>query len=314
MGCPPLCFPFGSAAFWVTIVLCFAELFVSRYELCTGCGKCEVVCPVWRAFRREELGPRGWMRILQGMGEARYPDALQPFLSACIGCGACVSVCPAGVVVMEEIMGRRRVGRNMLGRVKVRHSRGGVVLFVGCSAARVAGLVEAAVAHARAVFGDVEVLSGCCGAPFEKRGRKRLAEAFINAIAVASRKAEKILTICPHCYAALRKAKGRGRIKADVVWFCGVVRGVAPAGVDVVWHLRGCATAGQELPSPLEGVDLKVVPIESCCGNPPGVKKELPFEVVMGAVVSECPRCVERLLERGLSAVHVLQFLHSGTK
>ena len=282
---------------------------MSRYELCTGCGKCEVVCPVWRAFRREELGPRGWMRILQAMVRARHPDALQPFLSACIGCAACVSACPARVVVMDEILERRRVGRNMLARVKVRRCGEGVVLFMGCSGGRLAGLEEAAVAHARALFGDVEVMRGCCGAPFERDGRKKLAQAFINAVAVALRKAEKVLTICPHCYLTLKRAKQEGRIRAEVVWLCGVVRGVAPAGVDVVWHLRGCATAGQELPSPLEGMSLKVVAIESCCGNPPGMRKELPFETVMGTIVSECPRCVERLLERGLQAVHVLQFL-----
>jgi len=253
------------------------------------------------------------MRILQSLPQKRYPDALQPFLSACIGCGACVSVCPAGVSPMEEIMGRRRVGSNMLARIRPQPARGRILLFAGCSAARIPGLVEAAVAHARALFGDVEVLSGCCGAVFGNSGRKKLAASFLKSVAVASRKAEKILTVCPHCHMVLERAAQSGLIKAEVVWLCGVVRGVAPAGVDVVWHLRGCAAVGQELPSPLEGVDLEVVPIESCCGNPPGFRKELPFETTHGVVVSECPRCVERLLERGLHAVHTLQFLAVAT-
>lgn len=82
---------------------------------CIGCGACMQVCPVYRAGRREDLAPRGKLRIIQGLAQGPLPANrhLAEILSRCLLCGRCSQHCPNQVPAMEGL----RAGREVLASV-----------------------------------------------------------------------------------------------------------------------------------------------------------------------------------------------------
>jgi len=69
---------------------------------CAACGKCNGYCPSYDIFRREDLGARGWLRMINQSGASR--KELDKYLSYCLNCKNCAIVCPAGVDIAAEIL------------------------------------------------------------------------------------------------------------------------------------------------------------------------------------------------------------------
>lgn len=69
---------------------------------CAACGKCNGYCPAFEIFRREDMSPRGWLRLMKsGQAEAR---TLTRFYQHCLNCKNCTTICPAGVDIAGEIL------------------------------------------------------------------------------------------------------------------------------------------------------------------------------------------------------------------
>lgn len=83
---------------------------------CAACGKCNGYCPAFEVFRREDMSPRGWLRMLhQGNADRAEFDAFSKY---CLNCKSCTTVCPAGVDISGEILKFRATHPNKIaGRV-----------------------------------------------------------------------------------------------------------------------------------------------------------------------------------------------------
>ncbi|MEE9441228.1 MAG: FAD-linked oxidase C-terminal domain-containing protein [candidate division Zixibacteria bacterium] len=76
---------------------------LKKLELaCAACGKCNGYCPAFEAFRREDMSPRGWLRMLH-FSENDH-QVLSESLKFCLNCKNCTTVCPAGIDIAEEIL------------------------------------------------------------------------------------------------------------------------------------------------------------------------------------------------------------------
>ncbi len=71
-------------------------------SFCAACGKCNGYCPAYDIFRREDMGARGWLRMINQSGMSRRK--LDEYLSYCLNCKNCAIVCPAGVDIAHEII------------------------------------------------------------------------------------------------------------------------------------------------------------------------------------------------------------------
>jgi glycolate dehydrogenase iron-sulfur subunit len=68
-------------------------------EVCSGCGKCREVCPVFDCTLKETDVARGRLQVIRELGG----DSSRDLLSACLLCGACEDHCDAGVKVTEIV-------------------------------------------------------------------------------------------------------------------------------------------------------------------------------------------------------------------
>jgi glycolate oxidase iron-sulfur subunit len=70
------------------------------------------VCPVYQEGRREELAPRGKLRLLRGLRDGLLPggEELRQALGRCLLCGRCSRACPSGAGARQEMqIGRARL-------------------------------------------------------------------------------------------------------------------------------------------------------------------------------------------------------------
>jgi glycolate oxidase iron-sulfur subunit len=84
---------------------------------CIGCGACMQVCPVYRAGRREDLSPRGKLRLIQALAQGPLPPSrpLAETLSRCLLCGRCSQNCPNQAPAMEGLRAGREVLASLTG-------------------------------------------------------------------------------------------------------------------------------------------------------------------------------------------------------
>jgi len=79
------------------------DIDLTKLELvCAACGKCNGYCPAFEVFRREDMSPRGWLRMMKFEGDES--GALTDFFEYCLNCKNCTTVCPAGVDIAGEIL------------------------------------------------------------------------------------------------------------------------------------------------------------------------------------------------------------------
>lgn len=83
---------------------------------CAACGKCNGYCPAYEIFRREDMSPRGWLRMLHA--NIADDDTLLDAYQYCLNCKNCTTVCPAGVDIAGEILDfKARYPHAMAGRI-----------------------------------------------------------------------------------------------------------------------------------------------------------------------------------------------------
>jgi glycolate oxidase iron-sulfur subunit len=80
-------------------------------RICTRCGMCQAVCPLFLETGREADLARGKLALLDGLIQEmlRNPDGVMERLNRCILCGSCESNCSSGVSVLEIFLKARKV-------------------------------------------------------------------------------------------------------------------------------------------------------------------------------------------------------------
>lgn len=70
-----------------------------QFDLCTRCGTCRAVCPVYGELNREPAVARGKVALIESLaaGRTSASKSLEKILSACLLCGRCADKCPNGV-------------------------------------------------------------------------------------------------------------------------------------------------------------------------------------------------------------------------
>ena len=203
-------------------------------ELCTLCGQCLEVCPMYEDIELIE----SLYAFLEGKAGIE-PETL----SLCLTCGLCAGACPEGLglkmlisparmkLVGEKGLGDRqtmvdpdaennifRKILEMAGLPEVPDYKAGpapVVYFPGCAATYInTSMAEATVTLLEESGVDYTVMSGleyCCGAvsagagnpgPIQRKAEKNLKE-------VKRRGAKVLVTACPGCFKAFKEVYPR---------------------------------------------------------------------------------------------------------
>ena len=77
----------------------------ANFTACSGCGVCQLSCPVWRATRDLRHTPHGRAKALQhGVPVAD----LAPFVESCTLCGSCEPACPENIALVDMVLALRR--------------------------------------------------------------------------------------------------------------------------------------------------------------------------------------------------------------
>jgi len=82
------------------------DLWREQPELCSKCGKCRSVCPVFRETRDETYVARGRLALIGAASRGELSPNGKTFvqsLSTCIGCYRCVYECPSGIEVVDAV-------------------------------------------------------------------------------------------------------------------------------------------------------------------------------------------------------------------
>ena len=71
--------------------------------ICTRCGMCQAVCPLYNQTGKEADVARGKLALLDGLMENMFTDAkgVESRLNRCLLCGSCAANCPSGVSALE---------------------------------------------------------------------------------------------------------------------------------------------------------------------------------------------------------------------
>jgi ferredoxin len=90
-------------------------------SICTKCGACLSVCPVYDIKRHERFSPRGRERLLRGLiskpSRSIHPKILET-LEECLQCGACSAICQSGVDVCALVRKARGLYPGKVSRVE----------------------------------------------------------------------------------------------------------------------------------------------------------------------------------------------------
>lgn len=90
----------------------FKDEIIEASEVCSSCGACQAVCPVYRSTRREETSARAKIRLAGALakGQIKNSSAVAKMLSACLLCGRCSQACPNQVDARKAQEQARRLG------------------------------------------------------------------------------------------------------------------------------------------------------------------------------------------------------------
>lgn len=83
----------------------------NELKLCTRCGMCQSVCPLFKITGREEDVARGKLALIDNLkGDLfKSPAGVEKRLSRCLLCGACFHNCPRGVNTLRVFMRARMI-------------------------------------------------------------------------------------------------------------------------------------------------------------------------------------------------------------
>ena len=79
--------------------------------LCTKCGMCQSVCPLFEQTRIETDVARGKLTLLEGLMNDMFtdPQGVRQRLDRCLLCGSCASNCPRGIHIPEIVIKARAI-------------------------------------------------------------------------------------------------------------------------------------------------------------------------------------------------------------
>lgn len=83
----------------------------TKLKVCTRCGMCQAVCPLFAETGREADLARGKLALLDGLAQEMFknPDGVSERLNRCLLCGSCQSGCSSGVDVLEIFLTARAI-------------------------------------------------------------------------------------------------------------------------------------------------------------------------------------------------------------
>ena len=82
-----------------------------QLAICTYCGMCQAVCPLFLETGREPDVARGKLALLDGLRQEMFknPDGVQKRLNRCLLCGSCAANCPRSVNLLEIFIKARMI-------------------------------------------------------------------------------------------------------------------------------------------------------------------------------------------------------------
>lgn len=210
-------------------------------EMCGYCPKlCRETCPVSEVEASESLIPWGKMTLTwyTARGDLAPDRELARLPWACTACFGCRERCEHQNPVAETLTAARAVYRAeglapagseaahrrfVAKRERLRQrarafasnaARGGVALVVGCGYLDARGTeADDIVRAARALFGAVRVLEGCCGVPLAEAGDAAGARELHTAL-VAEAEGRPLVVADAGCASALREAGAETLVEA----------------------------------------------------------------------------------------------------
>ena len=87
----------------------YLDKFSDQIRLCTRCGLCRAVCPVFAVEGTESQVSRGKIALMEGVvnGDLTLSEAFVQNMGVCINCKACIQNCPSGVAFDDLILSTR---------------------------------------------------------------------------------------------------------------------------------------------------------------------------------------------------------------
>lgn len=198
-------------------------------ENCAYCPKlCRTTCPVSGVEPTDILTPWGKMTLAFDLARSESPPGADEFnpIWGCTGCRACTAACKhenpvdttlyaarASVVARGGSVPGRGLGAKesslssrlseidrALGPLRTADdNQASIGLLLGCAYAADSVLATAIVALGRALFGNVRLLSACCGAPFSHLGQAEEASLAAQDLSEKVRGVERLIVADPGC-------------------------------------------------------------------------------------------------------------------
>ncbi|NOY70391.1 MAG: (Fe-S)-binding protein [Deltaproteobacteria bacterium] len=86
-------------------------------SLCTRCGLCQAVCPVYSVTGNEADAARGKIFLLDGLASHLFDDpaGVSERLDRCLLCGACEAECPRGIKITQTYIAARSILAEYMG-------------------------------------------------------------------------------------------------------------------------------------------------------------------------------------------------------
>jgi len=99
----------------------------NELSLCTRCGMCQSVCPLYSETGRESDSARGKFALLDGLRSSLLsaPDGVLNLLQRCLLCGACASHCPRKINSISVFLRARMIIVGITGLNPIKKSYSG---------------------------------------------------------------------------------------------------------------------------------------------------------------------------------------------
>ena len=88
-----------------------------QLSICTRCGMCQAVCPVFAETGHEADVARGKLALLDGLAHEMFkdPKGVYKRLTRCLLCGSCEEICPSQVSILEIFFKARIILTSFMG-------------------------------------------------------------------------------------------------------------------------------------------------------------------------------------------------------
>ncbi|MCF8068899.1 MAG: (Fe-S)-binding protein [Desulfobacterales bacterium] len=89
----------------------------TQLDVCTRCGMCQAVCPLFIQTSREADVARGKLALLDGLAREMFsnPKGVNERINRCLLCGSCAAHCPRGVNALEIFIKARSILTEVVG-------------------------------------------------------------------------------------------------------------------------------------------------------------------------------------------------------